>query len=342
MMTIFEQQNLQTLAASGEVLEKIVPDIFRHYYPRRYAAPGSHYSPRLMSSSYAGLAASAEELQLDGRLSKDWTLNCTIVIGARLAFLGMPTYWVTQEFVEMVMEAAPPPDMKVSEIVWPIEGLSILLPIDSLRDPSGSPVMWISFCHAFTGMDTALLPNRTSYVENKLNGLTMCAYTASGCYYGQTLPADALLASHDPGGVHYGETLKDAGSAGIDQERLAVTPKQDEEFNVHLAGIAANILMYMMAAQEGNFTAREEGVVARKAKPQKGVDALWNPSWIGREYQHPAGCRNLGGSHASPRVHWRRAHYRRQYYGAGRSQVRTILIPRKLVNASTAAQTVGP
>lgn len=341
-MTKFEQDNLQTLAKSVDVMEQIYPEAMGHYYPRRYSAPGGHYSPRLMGGSYASLATSILDSDFFERVYKDWTLNCTIVIAARLALLGMPTYWITQEFAEMVMEAQPPPDMKVSDIEWPLEGLSIMLPHDTIHDPSGSPVMWISFCRAETGMESLLLPKTPGVIQNDLNGMSMCAYTASGCYYAQTLPNDAVLVAPMLEGIQYGESLKQIMGEEVDIERLQVSPEQDQQFNVRLAGMVANILMYMMAAKDGDFVARHDGGVARKARPQKGIDALWNPSWIGRDYQHPAGCRNLGGTHASPRTHWRRAHYRRQHYGPGRSMTKMLLVPRKLVNAATPAQTTAP
>lgn len=40
------------------------------------------------------------------------------------------------------------------------------------------------------------------------------------------------------------------------------------------------------------------------------------------------------GTHASPVMHWRRGHYRRQRYGPGNSQFKTIVIEPVLANAT--------
>jgi len=56
----------------------------------------------------------------------------------------------------------------------------------------------------------------------------------------------------------------------------------------------------------------ERGGLARPAK--KGKPELWSPNFLGKSYRirHDAAA---SGAHASPRLHWRRGHWRHQAVG---------------------------
>ncbi len=57
------------------------------------------------------------------------------------------------------------------------------------------------------------------------------------------------------------------------------------------------------------------------------------PIWIGKDYRPQVIARHSHGSHASPRLHWRRGHWKRVACGEGRSDRKWAWIEPTLVNA---------
>lgn len=335
-MTQTEREVAQWTAKATDTLERDYPSIFKIFYPRRFAAPGSHYSPRHLAGNYTGLVASLSEPDLVEKIRADWTLNCTLIVVARLGAIGMPTYWVTREFLEAMLEATPPSDMKISDLLWPLDGLNIILPRDCLLDPSGSPLQFISAARAFKGMETGKAKGEGLDLVCELDGLAFCAHTAAGCFYAQSAPGYDRVTDMSSYDIKYGQSLETM----TDKESKPVTKTDDNAFVGKMTGLLANILMYMMAAKDsdGSFVACHDAPLERRAKPAKGIDELWGPAWIGRDYRHPRMSQGLGGTHASPRTHWRKSHYRQQVYGQGRALRKTIFVPRMLVNPAPEAQ----
>jgi hypothetical protein len=64
--------------------------------------------------------------------------------------------------------------------------------------------------------------------------------------------------------------------------------------------------------------------------------AFWTPNIIGRKYRIVTEGGEHLGEHVSPRMHWRRGHYRLQPYGESRSQRRLIWINPTLIAADLA------
>ena len=70
-----------------------------------------------------------------------------------------------------------------------------------------------------------------------------------------------------------------------------------------------------------------------KNPSKKGNVAFWSPNIIGNDYQILGG--HGSGSHASPRMHWRRGHFRNQACGQGRKDHRRVWLEPMLVAANT-------
>lgn len=73
---------------------------------------------------------------------------------------------------------------------------------------------------------------------------------------------------------------------------------------------------------------------------KRGNVAFWSPNIIGRDYQI-LGSKG-DGSHASPRMHWRRGHFRNQACGTGRKEHKRIWLEPMLVAAMTDHSKSGP
>jgi hypothetical protein len=73
-------------------------------------------------------------------------------------------------------------------------------------------------------------------------------------------------------------------------------------------------------------TARPESIIqgSRLCEGKGNHRELWSPNYIGKMYQSRS--EPASGTHASPRSHWRRGHFRNQPYGTGLASHKIIWI----------------
>jgi hypothetical protein len=87
-------------------------------------------------------------------------------------------------------------------------------------------------------------------------------------------------------------------------------------------------LFYAMAARPEYV---EGG--SRVGTHKKSGAEIWTPNLIGRKYQSKSDPNMETGTHISPRMHWRRGHFRHQAYGVGRMEHKIIWIEPMLIGA---------
>jgi hypothetical protein len=66
---------------------------------------------------------------------------------------------------------------------------------------------------------------------------------------------------------------------------------------------------------------------------KKSGSEIWRPNLIGRKYATRIDPNAETGTHASPRMHWRRGHFRYQPFGIGRTERKVIWIEPMLIAA---------
>lgn len=90
-------------------------------------------------------------------------------------------------------------------------------------------------------------------------------------------------------------------------------------------------LLYAMAARPEYIETGKRIGTHRKNKSE-----IWTPNIIGRKYAVKRSGES-SGDHASPRMHWRRGHFRHQPYGPNLTETKVIWIEPMLVNAKVDA-----
>jgi hypothetical protein len=114
--------------------------------------------------------------------------------------------------------------------------------------------------------------------------------------------------------------------SGVFDLPLAAT---EGEFLRDLSGVVFRVLLGLEARPALLVSGRRDG-----RHKKSGVE-LWTPNVVGRDYRVArAGVESHGGSHASPRPHWRRGHFRRQAVGAGRTERKIIWIEPILIGVA--------
>jgi hypothetical protein len=102
--------------------------------------------------------------------------------------------------------------------------------------------------------------------------------------------------------------------------------EQDGEFLQKMVSIFFGVIMAMLARP--TLLEKECRVATTKKKRER---EFWSPNVVGKYYQpvHQKG----DGTHSSPRMHWRRGHYRNQAHGEGRKERKILWIEPMLISA---------
>ncbi len=335
-IVVEEIDGLQTLEKAYETIELERPDIIKVCYPRRYPGVHGYPSPKFfVTSAFAHVCNVADPAR-----AHDKTAMYSFCTSVKLIGLGVPTYFVGKELAESLAMTTPPEDMLLDELVWPLDGMMFVVPLEFSRKFFGVDVLHISIVRVKAGekldcpFPTGLQwepyigsPNSDALIMSASAIEKVGGKGAVATYHG-VVPLGAgkrlsdIMAAADTGRFEYFGCVED--------------PKQQEE-GAQVKKLISCALNYMLVMTEVPEWV-EAQVQTRKEKLKKGKvrDALWSPNFIGRTYCHPKSPPQ-GGTHASPRVHWRKGHWHTFLHGQGRTLKKRKLIAAILVNADAHA-----
>jgi len=134
-----------------DIIEDMAPDIFKKFYPRKYAASGGHTSPKkiacILTTCSMAAAASREKFG-DMAIDTDPIINNVAAIAQQLALAWMPTYWVGKELAQAALATEPPKDLKPADLLLPLDAMTFILPIGTLVSPDNEDCSWIAIALA--------------------------------------------------------------------------------------------------------------------------------------------------------------------------------------------------
>ena len=294
-------------------------------YPRRIVPPTGYLNPKyysatLLSELFVGFEA---ELKMLPHITG--IMDCLMHLEYRV-----PTYFVRSEFAQAVAQTEPPEDFKFSEIKWPLPAMLFVLPTGFALRHFGYCAPFISLTHSPKGRYPDCLRNlpkcempltAINEIQNEVDRVNIVTpvYTKKGypLSYTGSYNMDMLINS-------IGET-KFSDATLIEEERYAFPanmidktglPSEADEREV--ATKLQSFGLRLLLAISARPALIEPGTLQRAAKLKKGVqrDELWNPNLIGWNYKAKRiASASTGRSHASPRAHWRRGHFRNSPYG---------------------------
>ena len=311
------------------------PEAFKLFMPRRYVPPAKYVPP-----SYYGLTAAAS-LGILNSANENVTIIDYRAIIYQMVNLGMPSYFVAHDFGLAVSATDPPDDMTIADIQWPLDAMVFMLPEDLSFKLFKRFVPYIACCKLPPeGLDVPpsiqrLVPHAKGIrYEGDQGGMVI-----HGVVIVNEHPLDYSCAASSGRLIkdvvtdsRFKEVAPDEPWFEKIKESFTVTPEED----VFLINRMTAFICGLLLAIDSLPQLVEAGGLERPAKVKKGVEheALWHPNFIGRKYVIQRE-QSLGGSHASPRMHWRRGHYRNQHFGKLRSQTKRIRIEPVLVSPQT-------
>jgi hypothetical protein len=228
------------------------------------------------------------------------------------------TYWVTNcqpmlvprpEIIEALTLTDPPEDMLYKDFKWPYPVFAIALPQGMFKTPAGESVRYL-----------LVQPSDETSEDPERRKLEIIVIADMVCFYRWIVPD--------------GEDNIKAAIDWSDGRPVDVTDTEEDMLK-RLMRIVFSVVLYIMACPEDMTAQSMEKRIKPKYPTQSGKKAeLWLPHIIGEKYMKMRSERERAekGTHASPRTHWRRGHYRTQRHGEGRKEVKITFIKPVLVN----------
>ena len=304
---------------STETVQNLLSEEFARYYPRKYAGVGGWTSPKVPA---AVLAIAESDTTTPSSVIDRATDALLTGIRSTLANLLMPTYWIGKDLAAAAEKTEPPDEINMEDLQMPLPAALYLLPEKTLTFPNGIDASWLAIGKIRLSLREGDPGEEYFTVVTGAPGVTAVSFIRAGerfayrdCEYvaldenGNCRP-DATFTNSVPG----------------DSASSACIP-----LSAKICRMSVNLIMMLNAIPR----LAEETTRGSSQTPATGKAARrpCSPNWIGQTFKLAAP--SLGGHHASPRMHWRRAHNRQQPFGPKLSMSRKIRVQAALVCGDT-------
>lgn len=312
------------------VAEMVEADpIWPRFYPRQYEDIGGYYPPKRVAAALAMVTRTLIRTGIRGAPAAHRLLATAI---KPLVDHQMPMFFIAPDLVKAIQKTDFRDEIDWVDMALPFESGIFCLPKGALVHPKDGECNFIVWTRnrkgdcppAFPGLPIIQLPCDTFSL------VALC--TGNYVWYDSNLSA-----AKRPTLRLHNLFLREPGEDYPQQ----VTPTQwdentfgedDENFLESIGVIVFGTLLAMETRPELlDRTRLIKRIPAKKDKPAR---EFWSPNIIGKHYHLKR--EPQGGTHASPRMHWRRGHFRNQPFGPQSKERKTIWIEPMLVGTKGA------
>lgn len=305
------------------------PLAFKAIYPKRIVPPHGYLNPKYFAVTLWSELRVGFEPEMKMLPHITGLVNCLMQMQYRV-----PTYFVRSEFAQAVAQTEPPEDFKFDEIKWPLPAMLFVLPTEFVLKYFGYMCPFLSIVRSDKGVYPDSLKNlppcempikAVNPVDNQVDRFNV-VYPV---YSSKEVPVDYTGSYPLSMNVNQMDAAPFEDATYLEEEKLATAferyeikkpvsdlPEGDQErlFNAKVQAFAVKLMLALTARPQ----VIKLGALQRPAKIKKNRvrDELWHPNLIGWDYRaQRVGGTGEHGTHASPRMHWRRGHMRNQPYG---------------------------
>ena len=327
----------------AEIVEKamsqVAPELMAKFYPRIYESTGRYHSPKQCAAFLVNSIVEAGRLGFN----KAPVAYRIMMPGLEpMAKRGMPMFFLAPDLMEAVLRTDFTEPIDWTTLPLPYEQGIFVLPKGAFSHPKDGDVsmlMWLRL-EPDTNYPMPFLPGMpiTTVQNASLGLLALCPENA--------LWYDSVLNARNRPSIRLrnifyrepGDPIPSFEKHSFMDEDLA---PEDEEFVEKMGTIMFGTWLVMNARPE----LVERGKLLRRVVKSDKVREFWSPNIVGPRYKlkrevprivdgkFQTAPRGATGTHASPRMHWRRGHTRQQPYGPERKERKGIWIEPMLVNA---------
>lgn len=337
-----------TIAATMErMMTEHFPELMRKYYPRIYENIGRYHSPRQCASFLANVTAESATLGYQ-RMPTAYKLLFPSL--ESMARRGMPMFFIAPDLLKAIQLTDFYDDIDWTSLKMPFEQGIFILPKGALTHQDDGDVGMIVWARLQEKTDyPAPIKGWPATVLSNTGFVILGLCLKNGIWYDSTFNANVRptiqlknMFYRTPG-EHTPPSVK---STNLDADLT----EYDEEFLEKLGVITFGTFLAMNAKPE---LVEKGKLLKRVTKANAAPKEFWSPNIIGPKYRLKREVpkinrygkfaadqrkRDQGGTHASPRLHWRRGHYRMQAYGVGLKERKQLWIEPVIVGAQTEAE----
>jgi hypothetical protein len=280
------------------------PAEWKLLYPRIYKDVGRYHSAREVAVDLSvALYYALMETDLDpGNLATNDKL--ALIAASDIVEKSVPVYYVAPQLVEAIVQTQPPEPLDWQNMHLPFESAAFVFPKGTLLHATGGECgfLWYSRMRAGKSYYHPFFPQMNFQVpEDRLFFRTTLSDSLESLSLNVTASSSPRL------------HLNDLSAPDIEssEPRASVLNATDKE----ILGSAISLSMGVLLAMLTRPDLLSKGKSA--SKRTTGGSEFWTPNIIGRSYRAVIHSGPKGESGISPRMHWRRGHFRSQPYGPG-------------------------
>lgn len=330
-----------------KVMSAMEPDLMQKFYPRIYEETGRYHSPKVCAAFFANVTSET------AKIGYHRTPNAyRLMLPALQPMIDrrMPLFFIAPDLLKAIQMTDFVDDIDWTTLRLPYEQGVFMLPKGALVHETDGDVAMVMWCRFKAMVDypapiAGWPPTTIGHDAFILIGL--CPQT--GIWYDSVFNANVrpMVRLHNLFYRAPGERTPPGSKYTRLDEDLT---EKDEAFLEKLGVIAFGTFLAMNAKPE---LVEKGKLLKRVVKAGQAPREFWSPNVIGPRYRlkrevvkidrwgkfsADQSKRSLGGTHASPRLHWRRGHFRNQAVGAGRKLREQRWIEPMLVGAETEEQ----
>ena len=296
---------------------------FERFAPRKYIVPHGYTNPRNFGVLHADYDIAAKQ-----NMPLESTHRVIVLLGRELQRLQYPAYFVSPGLLEVALRTQPPKDIALAHLKWPLPAIQFMLPRTMFKADLGVNVNWgiIGRVHC---RETHDKPQIMTVIETEESNGNLF-------WYHSHTPLQNVEPGQEGQNYRIGDIVDDDVMTEVCEKTILnghFDRDRDHGINRAVMNVLYNLLLIMNACP----ALFEPGECVRKASGKPGKQhELWSPNFFGRAYKaklEGKAAPSQGGTHASPRAHWRRGHFRNQRHGTGMAEIRILWIEPVFVNA---------
>jgi hypothetical protein len=232
---------------------------------------------------------------------------------------GLHVYFVRDDFARAVAATDLPHDFTLDDLHWPMHGMVVAWPTTFMREAVGRDICYVYAANMDAGDHSVAAMPGCPTITIPIAKVGWHYYAHDGEHLESFVTAFHRDNPVDQAILRYGYTdytgIRD--EAGVEADK-ALTDR------------VSALMLKLLVVLNTRPNLVEHGRCVRPQRIKRGRikhHELWSPNLIGWQYQVATST----GTHATPRMHWRRGHIRKQPFGTGRTQRRLVWIEPMLI-----------
>lgn len=319
-----------------EILDASFPELMKAFYPRVYEQTGRYHSPRACAAMMANVVAE----MLRYGFQRAATAYRLLMPG--LAYLRerrMPMFFLAPDLLEAVLRTDFDNDINWTKLELPYETGILMLPRGALVHPEDGEVAMLVWSRVAVGEHPGPWPGVPMQILRNDSFVILGACMDKMIWYDSILTANVrpVMRLHN---LFYREPGQPLPSTEKSSPLDSDLTEKDSEFVEKMGVIVFGTILAMNARPQ----LVEHGKLIKRVGKGEKAREFWSPNVIGARYKFKREVPRIvdgqfvktkreHGTHASPRLHWRRGHYREQPYGPKLAYHKTIWIEPCLIGA---------